>query len=252
MQRLDKLLVERNIVTTRAQAQKLIEADLVEVRVVGIWQIHNKPAAKCDDRCEIRVGEHPELRYVSRAGLKLEAALIACGIAVKDFVALDVGQSTGGFTDCLLQHGAAKVVGVDVGRDQLVPALRDDARVVCLEGLNARHLSVDDLAHTETAFDIVVMDVSFISQTLILPNLPALLKPQGLLMTLIKPQFELGPEALNKGGIVKDLQKVAALEPKFKNLIEDLGFEVLNYLPSPIEGGDGNAEFLMVARLVGG
>ncbi len=249
MQRLDKLLVDKSFVATRTQAQKLIEAGLVEVRIAGTWQVHNKPAVKCDPGCEVRVGTHPEMRYVSRAGLKLEAALMACGIAVNDFVALDVGQSTGGFTDCLLQHGAAKVVGIEVGRDQLVPILRADTRVVCLEGLNARYLSVDDVAHIATQFDIAVMDVSFISQTLILPNLPRLLKPQGLLMTLIKPQFELGPEALGKGGIVKDLQKIAGLEQTFKDLIQDLGFEVLNYLPSPIEGGDGNAEFLMVARL---
>lgn len=249
MQRLDKLLVEHGLATTRTQAQKLIEAGLVEAKVAGQWSIQKKTSVKLLETCELRTGEHPELRYVSRAGLKLEAALRDNSLDVAGLTALDVGQSTGGFTDCLLKHGARKVVGVEVGHDQLVEALRDHADVLCLEGLNARYLDPDILKYAPDKFDIAVMDVSFISQKLILPNLPALLKPQGLLITLIKPQFEVGPEGLGKGGLVRPDVDMQALECEFRTFVAELGFDVLHYNDSPITGGDGNREFLLVARL---
>ena len=248
MQRLDKLLVEHGLATTRTQAQKLIEAGLVEAKVAGQWGVQKKPSVKLLETCELRTGEHPDMRYVSRAGLKLEAALRDNSLDVAGLTALDVGQSTGGFTDCLLKHGASKVVGVEVGHDQLVAALREHADVVCLEGLNARHLDPDILKYAPDKFDIAVMDVSFISQKLILPRLPDLLKPQGLLVTLIKPQFEVGPEGLGKGGLVKPNVDMQALECEFKAFVEALSFNVLHYSESPIKGGDGNHEFLLVAR----
>ncbi len=249
MQRLDKLLVEHGLATTRTQAQKLIEAGLVEAKVAGQWALQKKPSVKLLEACALRAGEHPDMRYVSRAGLKLEAALRNNSLDVAGFTALDVGQSTGGFTDCLLKHGACKVVGVEVGHDQLVAALREHADVVCLEGVNARHLDSDLLQYAPKKFDIAVMDVSFISQKLILPRLPVLLKPQGLLITLIKPQFEVGPEGLGKGGLVKPEVDMQALEREFKAYVQALNFDVLHYSESPIKGGDGNREFLLVARL---
>ena len=250
MQRLDKLLVEHGLAATRTQAQKLIEDGLVEAKVSGQWLVQKKPSIKLPENSELRAGDHPDMRYVSRAGLKLEAALRNNGLDVKGLVALDVGQSTGGFTDCLLKHGASKVVGVEVGHDQLVEPLRAHGDVVCLEGVNARHLDPDILKYAPDKFDIAVMDVSFISQKLILPRLPVLLKQQALLVTLIKPQFEVGPQGLGKGGLVKPDVDMYTLEQDFTRFVKALGFEVLHYSESPIKGGDGNREFLMVARLV--
>lgn len=254
MQRLDKLLVEKGFAATRTQAQKLISAKLVELKQAGVWQLQTKPAVKLPSQCELKVGEHPDMRYVSRAGLKLEGALAHSGINVADMTAIDIGQSTGGFTDCLLKHGVKKVVGVEVGHGQLVASLRADKRVECMEGINARHLNIeplksDVLTHAPLGFDIAVMDVSFISQTLILPNIPKLLQPAGYLMTLIKPQFELGPEALGKGGLVQDKSLYAGLQARFTHLLNDLGFAVISYTPSQIKGGDGNQEFLAVCQL---
>lgn len=250
MQRLDKLLVEQGLAATRTQAQKLIEAGLVELMQAGRWHVQAKAAIKLPVDCELKVGEHPDMRYVSRAGLKLEGALTLSGIDVTGMTAIDIGQSTGGFTDCLLKHGAAKVVGIEVGHDQLVPVLKSDERVVCLEGVNARHLEADVLSHAPQGFAIAVMDVSFISQALILPNIPPLLNIGGYLITLIKPQFELGPEALGKGGLVQDESLYAGLQLKFRALFRDLGFEILSYGSSPIKGGDGNKEFLAVCKLI--
>ncbi|WP_054113262.1 TlyA family RNA methyltransferase [Marinagarivorans algicola] len=250
MQRLDKVLVEQSLAATRTQAQKLIEAGLVELMTAGQWRVQNKASLKLPVDSVLKVGEHPDMRYVSRAGLKLEGALALSGIDVVGMAAIDIGQSTGGFTDCLLKHGAAQVTGIEVGRDQLVASLKVDERVVCLEGVNARHLTTDVLRYAPAGFDIAVMDVSFISQTLILPNIAQLLTPNGYLITLIKPQFELGPEALGKGGLVQDTRLYKGLEEKFKTLLNTLGFTVLFYTPSAIKGGDGNKEFLAVCKLL--
>lgn len=199
-----------------------------------------------------------ESRYVSRGGLKLEGALKATGVQVQGLRCLDVGQSTGGFTDCLLQHGAARVVGVDVGHGQLHPRLRADPRVQALEGVNARHLDASLLIAAgavqtvarglfDADFDLIVGDLSFISLTLVLPALAALLAPAGELLLLVKPQFELQPADIGKGGIVRDASLYAQVEQRLRAACADAGLPVLHWLPSPIAGGDGNREFFVHA-----
>lgn len=251
MERLDKLLVQRKLAATRTQAQKLIEAGCVEFQQAGRWQQADKPSLKIAQATPLRVGDHPDMRFASRAGLKLEAALVAGNVDAKGLHCLDVGQSTGGFTDCLLRAGAAHVTGVEVGHDQLVPALRIDARVTCLEGVNARYLSGDDFPAGTPLFELVVMDVSFISQRLILPQLPALMAAGGTLITLIKPQFEVGPKAIGKGGIVCDMDAQKQALKAIASDAEQLGFHRELAIDSPIKGGDGNQEYLWVLKLTG-
>jgi 23S rRNA (cytidine1920-2'-O)/16S rRNA (cytidine1409-2'-O)-methyltransferase len=186
-------------------------------------------------------------RYVSRGGLKLAGALAHTGLEVAGWVCLDVGQSTGGFTDCLLQAGAARVVGVDVGHGQLHPRLRGDPRVLCLEGVNARGLGPADLGNARPAggFDLIVADASFISLTLLLPRFPALLRPGGQVLALVKPQFEVGPEGVGKGGLVRDPALYAGVEEKLRAACGYCGLRVRDWFDSPIAGGDGNREFFL-------
>ncbi|WP_347329893.1 TlyA family RNA methyltransferase [Marinimicrobium locisalis] len=248
MERLDKVLVAQGLAQTRTQAQRLIDAGRVSARLSGAWQVVRKPGLKIPEEAELRAQPGEEERYASRGGLKLWGALERTGVSMADQVVLDVGQSTGGFTDCALQAGAAKVVGVDVGREQLIPALRRDPRVVCLEGINARALPADALlGEASGGFDRVVMDVSFISQTLILPGLPAVMKPGAQLLSLVKPQFEVGREGIGKGGIVRDPRLYGEVEARLRACCESLGFEVRDYFDSPIKGGDGNREFFLSA-----
>ncbi len=189
----------------------------------------------------------PEDRFVSRGGLKLAGALAETGISADGKHCLDVGQSTGGFTDCLLQAGASHVVGVDVGHGQLHARLAADSRVTALEGINCRALSPADLGEAlpEGGFALIVGDVSFISMTLILPQLPALLAADGDLLLLIKPQFEVGPANIGKGGIVRDPALYAGVERKFFDLAQNFRLTVKAWLNSPITGGDGNREFFI-------
>jgi 23S rRNA (cytidine1920-2'-O)/16S rRNA (cytidine1409-2'-O)-methyltransferase len=200
----------------------------------------------------VRLLDDSEARYVSRGGLKLEAALKHTGIAVSGLMCLDVGQSTGGFTDCLLQHGAARVVGLDVGQGQLHPSLREDERVLCIEKVNARDaeaiadaLEGDELF--EAGFDLLVGDLSFISQTLVLPAVVPLLKKGGHLLILVKPQFELQPGQVGKGGIVRDESLYPFIEQRLRDACEALDLKVKDWFDSPIEGGDGNREFFIHA-----
>jgi 23S rRNA (cytidine1920-2'-O)/16S rRNA (cytidine1409-2'-O)-methyltransferase len=190
-------------------------------------------------------------RYVSRGGVKLAGALAHAGLDVSGWTCLDVGQSTGGFTDCLLQAGAARVVGVEVGHGQLHPRLRHAPRVTCLEGINARHLSPADLGEhfPEGGFDLIVADASFISLTLLLPRFPALLHADGRVLALVKPQFEVGPAGLGKGGLVRDAGLYAGVEEKLRAACAAAGLEVRGWFDSPIAGGDGNREFFVLARL---
>lgn len=249
--RVDQLLVVRGLATSRAQAQRLI-ASGVHWRVgEAAW----KPVAKNGDvlppLAELQLQDSAEARYVSRGGLKLEAALTASGVDVNGRLCLDVGQSTGGFTDCLLQHGAAGVVGLDVGHGQLHPNLRADPRVVCVEGLNARHVQADDvpeLSDLAGGFEVLVADVSFISLTLVLPALMPLLGPAAHCLLLVKPQFELQPGQVGKGGIVKDAALYAVVEQCLRVACAALGLQVHQWLASPIEGGDGNREFFIHAQ----
>jgi 23S rRNA (cytidine1920-2'-O)/16S rRNA (cytidine1409-2'-O)-methyltransferase len=191
-----------------------------------------------------------ESRYVSRGGLKLEGALRAAGLDVRGWTCLDVGQSTGGFTDCLLQQGAARVVGLDVGHGQLHVSLRNDARVTCIEHCNAREVDAALLAshHAPTAYDLVVGDLSFISLTLVLPRLAPLLAATGHLLMLVKPQFELQPGQLAKGGIVRDESLYASVEQRIRAACESAGLQVAGWFDSAIRGGDGNREFFVLAR----
>ncbi|MGY8905404.1 MAG: TlyA family RNA methyltransferase [Burkholderiales bacterium] len=249
--RVDQLLVERGLATSRAQAQRLIAAG-VQWRVgAAAWKAVAKNGDVLPPLAELQLQDSAEARYVSRGGLKLEAALAACSVEVAGKLCLDVGQSTGGFTDCLLQHGAAQVVGLDVGHGQLHPNLRADPRVVCVEGVNARHVQAGDvpaLSDLVDGFDVLVADVSFISLTLVLPALMPLLRPAAHCLLLAKPQFELQPGQVGKGGIVKDAALYAVVEQRLRAACAALGLHVLHWLVSPIEGGDGNREFFIHAQ----
>ncbi|CAL93202.1 conserved hypothetical protein [Azoarcus olearius] len=189
-------------------------------------------------------------RYVSRGGLKLAGALAASGLDPAGRVCLDVGQSTGGFTDCLLQAGATRVVGVEVGHGQLHPRLAGEPRCITLEGVNARHLTAADLAgHCPPGgFGLIVCDASFISLTLLLPQWPALLAADGDILALVKPQFEVGPQGLSKGGIVRDASRYAEVERKLRIAAAAAALDVRGWYDSPITGTDGNREFFIWMR----
>ena len=184
------------------------------------------------------------MKYVSRGGLKLEAALEYFEIDVSEKIALDIGASTGGFTDCLLQNGAKKVYAVDVGYGQLDWKLRNDSRIVSMEKVNARHMKAEDIPES---IDIIVMDVSFISLTKIITAVIQFLKPGGMLIALIKPQFEVGKGEVGKGGIIRDENKHNEVINKIKKYVQDLDFNIRGVIPSPILGTQGNKEFFIVA-----
>ena len=333
--RADVFLVDSGQATTRSQAQRLIAAG-VQWRLAPTlpWNAVAKNGDDIPAGAQVQLLDASEAKYLSRGGLKLEGALAASGLAVQGLRCLDVGQSTGGFTDCLLQHGAAQVIGVDVGQAQLHERLRTDDRVVAVEGLNARHLTPDVLREacedalgerveadpednltqpqapyawmrtgglidddyddsadakeheieafkTERAakakaratgtirtirrrragservditpqFGLIVGDLSFISLTLVLPALVPLLAPQGDLLLLVKPQFELAPGQIGKGGVVRDVALYDVVEQRLRQACADAGLQVIHWLPSPIDGGDGNREFFIHARLAAG
>jgi 23S rRNA (cytidine1920-2'-O)/16S rRNA (cytidine1409-2'-O)-methyltransferase len=242
--RADQLLVERGLASSRSQAQRLI-ASGVRWLDHGAWKAVAKNGDEVPDQASVELLDSAEARYVSRGGLKLEGALMASGISVPGKVCLDVGQSTGGFTDCLLQLGAARVSGVDVGHGQLHAKLRADPRVVAIEKLNARELSADQVG---SDFDLVVGDLSFISMTLVLPALVPLLKPAGDLLMLVKPQFELQPGQVGKHGVVCDPALYSVVEKRVRDCCASLGLQVCGWYDSPITGGDGNREFFIHAN----
>ncbi|WOX05112.1 TlyA family RNA methyltransferase [Microbulbifer pacificus] len=249
MIRLDLLLVDQKLASSRTHARKLIDAGCVLLGDGPNWRPATKPSQSVSEDIRIKVESLPEDRYVSRAGLKLAGILDHTGLDPAGWRALDVGCSTGGFSDCLLQRGAELVVGVDVGRDQLAESLRNNPRMHLFEGINARYLTAEQLAPlADEGFDAVVMDVSFISQTLILPQLPPLMKTGGHLLSLVKPQFEVGPEGIGKGGLVRDPALYQGVQEKISALCNSLGLEVKSYIDSPITGGDGNREFLLWAQ----
>ena len=283
--RADLFLVEHGFATTRSQAQRLIgsgvqwRVQIDEAEVAAPWKRVAKNGDDIPDAADVEVLDNTEAKYISRGGLKLEGALERTGVKVAGLRCLDIGQSTGGFTDCLLQHGAAQVVGVDVGHGQLHASMRDDTRVVCIEGVNARALTADDLAehyrralHVKNGdddsgedacdgesgnehaavfdplFDFLTGDLSFISLTLVLPAVVRLLKPDGHLLMLVKPQFELQPGQIGKGGIVRDPVHFEFVEQRLRDACAGLGVKVLAWLESPIAGGDGNREFFIHAQ----
>lgn len=328
--RADVFLVDAGLATTRSQAQRLIGAG-VEWRLFSsaAWVKVAKNGDDIPGGAEVRLLDEAEARYVSRGGLKLEGALKALGLSAQGLQCMDVGQSTGGFTHCLLGDGAAMVVGVDVGHDQVHALVRDDPRVVCLEGMNARAITPQSLAdaweqalsevvdeddddaepeapyawmrnggvvedsyddsgdvkdeeidnfeseraarakakaeggvalrmrrkpefetvQVSPVFDLIVGDLSFISLTLVLPALVPLLSPQGNLLLLVKPQFELQPAQVGKGGIVRDPALYAVVEQRLRDACASLGLQVRSWIDSPIAGGDGNREFFIHATL---
>lgn len=249
LERADKLLVSQGLVPSRALAQKLIDEGKVSYEDDGTFKVVPKASLKIEATSEMKVAASELTKFVSRGGLKLEGALSSNNVNVAGTTALDVGQSTGGFTDCLLQLKAKKVVGIEVGHDQLRPELRNREDVVCLEGINARSIPKDlVLSHSPRGYDLIVMDVSFISQTLILPELVLLLTENGKIVSLVKPQFEVGRDGLGKGGIVRDNDQYAKTEQRIRDCCEAIGLKIENYFDSTIKGGDGNREFFIVAR----
>lgn len=234
--RIDLLLVEKGFAPSRSKAKEYIDSGRVFVNGTPV----KKAGAEVKGDEEVFVSD-PD-KFVSRAGRKLEEALTVFGIDVSGMSALDLGASTGGFTDCLLQRGAARVIALDVGRDQLDPKLRGDDRVTVMEGVNARDIFPDDLPYTP---DIVTTDLSFISQTLIYPAVSRVME-KGYFISLIKPQFEAGRENIGKGGIVKDKDGriFASILDKIKKCASENGLYLVKTAPSPILGGDGNTEYL--------
>ena len=242
--RADQLLVERGLAVSRSQAQRLIAAGVQWFDGSG-WKRVAKNGDVLPAQVQLQLLDTAESRYVSRGGLKLEGALRAAGLDATGWTCLDVGQSTGGFTDCLLQHGAARVTGVDVGHGQLHPRLRQEPRVLALEKLNARELTTQQVGGD---FDLVTGDLSFISLTLVLPALAPLLKRGGHLLMLAKPQFELQPGQVGKGGVVRDAALYPLVEQRLRNCCAELGLQVQGWYDSPIAGGDGNREFFLHAQ----
>lgn len=233
------LLFQRSLAESRSHAQALIMEGVVYVN----GQKADKPGTSYKSDVEIDV-KKSSINYVSRGGLKLEAALEYFEVDVSHLIALDIGASTGGFTDCLLQKGAKKVYAVDVGYGQLDWKLRNDDRVILMEKVNARHMKAEDVPES---IDIIVMDVSFISITKVIPSVVQFLKPGGMLVALIKPQFEVGKGEVGKGGIVRDENKHNEVVENIKNHIQDLDFKIKGVIPSPILGAQGNKEFLIAA-----
>ena len=234
-ERLDKVIKQRRLIRSRSRAQRMVEAGRVKVD----GHILTRPGHPIDPEAEIEILSYEQ--FVSRAGEKLEASLEQFRIDPKGKICLDIGASTGGFTDCLLQHHAAKVYAIDVGHDQLHPNLRRDDRVVVREGLNARYLEPDDI---DDPIELVTIDVSFISLKLILPPLTELLAPKANIIALVKPQFEVGKDKLPSDGVVKSEADREAVRQELRSFIESATpWRVIDQMTSPIEGAKGNIEF---------
>lgn len=244
-ERIDKLLVERGFADSRTKAQALVMAGVVLVDEQRV----SKPSDPVSNDAEIRVkySEDPATRYVGRGGLKLEAAMREFALNVEGITCLDVGASTGGFTDCLLQHGARKVIAIDVGHNQIDWRLRRDSRVEVREGVNARYLKPEDF---DERFELVVVDVSFISVSKVMPALAPLMTVGGRMVALIKPQFEVGRGEVGPGGIVRETGKQTRVVEEVKNAGTGLGLQAHGVIESPIRGAEGNVEFLALFEKV--
>ncbi len=240
--RLDIYLTENKYTDSRSRAKELILGGGICVD----GKIIKKPSCEIDEHITHNIEIVGNIcPYVSRGGLKLEGALDIFGIDVSGFTAVDIGSSTGGFTDCLLIHGAKRVYAVDSGSEQLHKKLRNDERVVVMENFNARELNADSIPEK---CDIAVTDVSFISQTYIIPNASSVLSGNGIYIGLVKPQFEAGRENIGKNGIVKDKKAHEYSIKKVAECATLFGFDCIDVAVSPIEGGDGNREFLIYCR----
>ena len=244
-ERIDKLLVERGLAESRTKAQALVMAGVVLVNEQRVEKSSDQFVT--DAPIRVKRADDPASRYVGRGGLKLEAALREFQLDVNGAVCLDVGASTGGFTDCLLQNGAQKVFAIDVGHNQLDWRLRNDPRVEAREGVNARYLQPEDFP---ARFDLAVLDVSFISATMVLPAIVPLIKEGGAIVTLIKPQFEVGRGEVGGGGIVRNPEKRTQAIEKVNQAAVALGLRVAGVIESPIQGAEGNVEFLALYRPV--
>ena len=236
-ERIDKLLLARGLAQSRHQAQALV----LKGTVLADEQRIDKPGTRVDLKSTIRLKSVGKV-HVSRGGQKLEHALRQFALKVPGQVCLDIGASTGGFTDCLLQHGASKVYALDVGHNQLDWKLRKDSRVKCLEGFNARYLRFETIGET---VDLITLDLSFISLSLVLPRLGIFEKPSTRTLCLVKPQFELGKGQVEKGGVVRDPNKHQLAIDKVSACARELGYRLLGVVPSPILGAEGNREFFL-------
>lgn len=236
--RLDVLLVEHGLAVSREQARRLIMAGAVVANERRV----DKAGALVETTASLRVKDEARSRYVSRGGDKLEAALRSFNIDVTGIIALDVGASTGGFTDCLLQHGAAKVFAVDVGYGQLAWALRQDPRVVCIERRNIRTLEQNEF---DAIALLAVIDTSFISLRVVVPKVLELIAPRGSVVALIKPQFEVGKGRVGKGGVVRDPALHAEVVARLRAHAEEWNVEVKGIIASPLLGAKGNKEFFL-------
>ncbi len=234
--RIDELLVKKGLVESRAKAQSLIMMG----RVFCEGKLIEKSGTKVNENSNLEIKE--DLPYVSRGGLKLETAIKTFNINLTGLVAMDVGASTGGFTDCLLKHGVKKVYAIDVGYGILDAKLRNDERVVNIEKTNIRFL---DKTLIQDPIDIVVIDVSFISLTKVIPKVTEFLSEKGKIIALIKPQFELTPKEVGKGGVVKDLRLQEKAVKKISSCLHELGFNIVGVIPSTITGKKGNQEYLI-------
>jgi 23S rRNA (cytidine1920-2'-O)/16S rRNA (cytidine1409-2'-O)-methyltransferase len=242
-ERLDILLVNRNLAPSREKAKAIIMAGIVYVN----GQKEDKPGAAFDMTADIQV-RGSTLPYVSRGGLKLEKAVDCFGVELEGKICMDVGASTGGFTDCMLQNGAKKVYAVDVGHGQLDWKLRNDKRVVCMERTNIRYVTRDDV---EDRIDFASIDVSFISLTKVLGPVKELLTESGRIVALIKPQFEAGREKVGKKGVVREKSTHLEVIQKVMDYGMELGFEILNLEYSPVKGPEGNIEYLIYLQKPG-
>ena len=252
--RADQLVLLKGLAPTRSAAARLIDGGAVRWLSPKGWAVPRKAGEDLPEGSELQITDDAELRFVSRGGLKLEAALLKCGFSVQGLTCLDAGQSTGGFTDLLLQQGAEKVVGIDVGHGQLHAKLAAHPQVQAYEGVNARDVAGTAFAadNAPKSFGLITGDLSFISLSLVLPTLVSFLAADGQLLMLVKPQFELQPEHIGKGGIVKDAASFAAVETRIRSACKALGLKVMDYFPSPISsghrGGEGNTEFFVWAQ----
>ena len=271
MPRIDQVLVTQNLAESRAHAQRLVSDGRVSMHNGRDWQVIKKASYELDDTTPLRVADSDTDKFVSRAGMKLAGALAHTQLSVAGLNVLDLGTSTGGFSDCLLQNGAARVIGVDVGHGQLHTRLQDEPRLTVFENLNARYLDAETLAERfadlndednknvarlthgfAQFFDFAVADLSFISLTKILPIFTtsddSLLKPNGHILMLVKPQFELDADALSKAGIVKDPTRYTEVQANILQACVMQDLTVLDYFASPITGTDGNHEFFVFAQ----
>jgi len=251
--RLDQYIVQMGWSPSRTKAQEMIERGDIRVFVKGTI-VDAKPSLEVDDTIRVIVVSQELNKYVSRAGLKLESALARTQVSISGKIILDVGQSTGGFSDCLLQSGAEVVIGIDSGHGQLHENIKKHSQVIAFENINARELQnlpVVTSHFPDAGFDGIVMDVSFISQKILWPSCLPYLKASGDFLSLVKPQFEVGIQNLDKNGVVKDENLFTIVKCEIVEGLKNLNMEVIDYFPSVIQGRDGNQEFFVHARKKG-